>query len=538
MNASAREPADILLAEFAAEAARTGDVAALALLHLRLVNPPAPLQLWIDLAAGLLRSGFAFAAAELAGSALRHFPQNAQLHYWRGNALRVSGQLADAERELRELLRLHPDHREAALSLAFMLREQGRYDAAAQTMITSARARAGTAAETLATLGFLRECGAFEAAHELAEHACTRWPESAELAAAAGEFALVLGHFEPAQTHLRSALQRDRRKASSWLRLSHCRRFTTRDDADVQRFEAAWHDNALDAQARICAGFALGKALDDLTDYAGAANVLREANALARRQAPWDMHAWDEFVAQQVTAPAITAGSDANFAPVFIIGLPRTGTTLAATLLARDPQLRDRGELNWIGAMHAHLSAQQALHDAQALEITASLVATHMRRDDAPAHWYLDKNPLNFRYLGLIAALFPRAKIVHCRRDARDTALSLWMQHFDGPEMNFAYDFASIVAFARGYERLLAHWRDTLTLPIFELRYEQLVSTPDETLQELTHFIGCTSATSAGSSRAAIATASVWQARQPIHTHSIARWEHYAPHLPEMADLL
>jgi tetratricopeptide (TPR) repeat protein len=527
--------ADVLLAEFTADAARGNAGAALARLHTRLAAPPAPLQVWLDAVTGLLRNGFAAGAAELAGDALSHFPQNPQLHYWRGNALRVAGQFADAEHELRELLRVNPDHRDAALSLAFMLREQGRYGAAAQAMIDSVHARHAAAAEILATLGFLRECGAFEAACTLAEAAHSRWPDNAELAALAGEFALVLGRFESAQQHLRAAVQRDPRKGASWLRLSHSQRFTQRSDADLLHLEAAWQDYGLDAQTRICAGFAFGKALDDVADYAGAARVLREANALARKHTPWDAGAWDAFVARQLDAP-ISTRSGTDFSPVFVIGLPRTGTTLAATLLARDAQLRDRGELNWIAAMYAHLDAQQALHDPDALAVTANLVATHMRRDDAPAHWYLDKNPLNFRYLGLIAALFPRAKIVHCRRQPRDAALSLWMQHFDSPDTAFAYDFASLAAFARGYERLMAHWRATLPLPIFDLDYEQLAGAPEQTLPRLAQFIG-SSATAAAPAHNAIATASVWQARQPVYASSIARWERYAPHLPELSAL-
>jgi len=528
---------DALLAEFMAESARRGGLAALLQLAERLQTHSLRLDDWAALLAGLLRGGFAEEAAEIAALALRSLPQNPQLHYWRGNALRVAGRPDDAELELRAALRNDARHRDAALSLAFMLREQGRYDAAAQILVASAQARDAQPAELQATIGFLRECGAFGAGYALLRAAHARWPDNLDIAAAAGEFALAVGEFEQAQRCLAEATRNDPRKGASWLRLSRCRRFTARSDEDVQRFEKAWRDRGINAQTRTCVGFALGKALDDLEDHAGAVQVLHEANARATAASPWNRTAWDAFVTQQRLLPPLPKAGDDSFTPVFVVGLPRTGTTLAASLLARDTQVRDRGELNWIGAMHAHLQSQEAFYDRAALRTTAAIVATHMRRDDAPAHFYLDKNPLNFRYLDLIAALFPRAKIVHCRRDLRDTALSLWMQHFDHADLGFAYDFADIAAYARGYETLMAHWRETLAVPIFELDYAALAGATDATLRRLGEFIGCdvTALSSDVAPAHAIATASVWQARQPVYATSIGRWQRYATYLPELA---
>lgn len=529
---------DTLLAEFAAEAARAGEAAALHLLGSRLDRPPGP-ETWIALITGLLRAGFVASALELSDAALALFPHDVALLYWRGNALRVGGRSAEAEQALRALLHAHPDHRDAALSLAFMLRQQGRTQAAAQLIVASTRARAPDPAETQANLVFLRECGAFDAACELAAGARARWPDNADIAALAGEFALALGRFEVAREALRFAVDKDPRKGPSWLRLSRCQRYADANDADVRRFENAWRNMALAPSPRACVGFALGKARDDLSDHAGAAAVLREANALARAGAPWNGQAWNAFVDWQIAQPVARAESREDFEPVFIVGLPRTGTTLAATLLARDPRVRDRGELNWIAGMHDQLAAQNALRDPAALQAAAALVRTQMRRDDAPARWYLDKNPLNFRYLGFIAALFPRARIVHCRRDLRDTALSLWMQHFDHADAGFAYDFDDIAAYARGYERLMAHWRATLPVPILDLGYEALVGDAATTLRSLAQFVGADAdaLNSTAPATGTIATASVWQARQPLNTASVGRWRNYAPYLPELAKL-
>jgi tetratricopeptide (TPR) repeat protein len=534
-------PGDTLLAEFAAAAAHSGVAPATAALLHRMLSPLLAASVWTDVVAGLVRTGFAPVAIEVADAAMLHFPQVVELRYWRANALRLSARNEEAEQGFRAVLRLEPDHRDATLSLAFMLREAGRIDAAAQVIVDLARVQAGDAPQTLALLSFLRECSAYAQAMEIVNAARTRWPQDASLAAIAGEIALALGEFDTAHAALSEALTRDPRQAPAWLRLAHCRRYVDHNDADLRRFETARADLALPAQARICAGFALGKALDDLADYATAAQVLREANAQARAATPWSAQAWRQWVAAQIAAAPLHAlTDDVAFTPIFIVGLPRTGTTLAATILGRHSQLHDRGELNWIAAMHASLQAQNLLHDPSALQSVRTLISAQLRRDDAPAHGYIDKNPLNFRHLDLIAAIFPNAKIIHCRRHRRDTALSLWMQHFAHDDAAFAYDFASIAELAGGHDELMAHWRRTLVLPIFDLDYEALVSADTDVLRRLLEFLKLAPDSLAQTSAAAVSpvtTASVWQVRQPLHTRSIGRWRHYAPFVPELVRL-
>jgi tetratricopeptide (TPR) repeat protein len=530
---------DTLLAEFAAAVAHSGGVPATAALLDRLQSPLLAAGIWTDVVVGLARTGFAPIAVDVADAAMLHFPQVVELLYWRANALRLSARHAEAEQGFRALLRRQPDHRDAALSLAFMLREAGRIDAAAQVIVDLAGTQMGDARQTLALLGFLRECGAYAQAIDIANSARAHWPEDASVAAITGEIALALGEFDAAHSALSEALTRNPGQAPAWLRLAHCQRYADRNDADLRRFESARANPALPIQARICAGFALGKALDDLGDYANAAQVLREANAQARAETPWHTQAWRQFVADQIAAnPLPTLTDYIEFTPVFIIGLPRTGTTLAATILGRHSQLRDRGELNWIGAMHESLRGQDLLHDVSALRAVRALVSAQLRRDDAPVHGYIDKNPLNFRHLDLIAAIFPNAKIIHCRRDRRDTALSLWMQHFAHDDAAFAYDLAGIADLAAGYDELMAHWRRTLALPIFDLDYESLASADADNLRRLVEFVGLAPESILDAQTQAmgpITTASVWQARQPLHTRSIGRWRNYAPFVAELA---
>jgi tetratricopeptide (TPR) repeat protein len=533
---------DEMIATFAAGASRSGPLLPLAALIAHLRESPPTAQFWAHLGEAMIRGGFAEPAAAVLASALEHYPDNVELHYLRGNALRVSQRFDEAEQDFRKALSRQPGHRQASLSLAFMLREHGRVNAAAEVALALWRHHGDDAGLALALLDFLRESGAHVQANAIAAAAHARWPDHARIAAVAGEIALALGDFSAARQALRRALEIDPGQSSAWLRLSYCQRCADPADPDLALVESAWRDSRLAPASRICAGFALGKLRDDLDDFSGASTVLREANALAHATSKWSAADWNAMIerqaAQRVSAPI---GFDADFVPVFIVGLPRSGTTLVATRLAQNRAVRDRGELNWIAAMHAHLVSQNALHDAAALQTVATLIGTQMRRDDPPARCHIDKNPLNFRYLNLIHALFPNARIVHCRRGARDTALSLWSQHFAHPDLGFTYDFAAIADVMRGHDRLMAHWRATLPLAIHEVAYEELVADPAAQFDRLARFLDLPATPAAANDDVAptqvISTASVWQARQPVYTHAVGRWKRYAEFVPELMSL-
>src|SRR5450432_1504945 len=258
---------DALLSEFTAAVTRSGVAYATVALLDRLQRPPLlAADILTDVVVGLVRTGFGPVAIEVADAAMRHFPQVTELRYWRANALRLCALHNEAEQGFRALLRDRPDHRDAALSLAFMLREQGRIDAAAHVIVALANAHTGDASQTLALLAFLRECGTYAQAFGIATAARKRWPQDAALAAITGELALALGEFDTAREALRDALTRDPGQAAAWLRVAHCQRYENSNDPDLRRFETARANPALGASARICAGFALGKALDDLGD--------------------------------------------------------------------------------------------------------------------------------------------------------------------------------------------------------------------------------------------------------------------------------
>ena len=445
---------------------------------------------------------------------------------------------------LSDLLIHHPMHPEATQLLAKLLQSQGELNAASQLMAELCRHSGLDAATTVSCAQFIQQCQRQRLAASLCEEALARGNTSAELLALAGNLARELGEFNRAREHYFAALAAGI-DLNTWFVLnavSATRRYTDRADPDFKCFVAHFENPAYSLEARAATGFGLAKAYDDVGDYAQAAQTLRAANQLSKQTQPWSRETWAQWIDTRTQSRTLDAPlpPTADFTPIFIVGLPRSGTTLAAGRLAGHPDICNRGELPMLDFIARRLQSENLLRNIDALRHAAELYRTHAVQDDPVARWYIDKNPNNFRYLDLIATLFPQAKVIHCRRDRRDNALSIWSQSFAHPQYGFASDLHDIAEFMRGHDQLMQHWQQHLRMAIYNLDYETLVDDAESTLEALRTFIGLpptsTSRTSFASTEA-ITSASVWQARQPIYKSSVGRWKNYLPYVPELGRL-
>ncbi|MFZ2235907.1 MAG: sulfotransferase [Dokdonella sp.] len=480
-----------------------------------------------------LQAASAPANIALLKAAHARWPERSDVAFLLGNHLRMRGEFVAAEQVLRDAIRQHPGDINAGLSLSYLLREQGRLNAANQTVLETWQNAPRSRSADMATLNLLCENQGHAMASSIVPEVVESNPSNGAALALAGEIELLLGHFEQAAGYLRRAVEIDPSSAASWLRLAQTHRFESRDDPDYGLLTAAHEKATLPDTTRSAIGFALANAENDLGDPAAAVKLLRIANAAERKRMAWNRDEWSEFARNEAQAtPLLGTDQAVPFTPVFMVGMPRSGTTLAAELLSGHSAVHNRGELNWIASIAGRIGPSP---DRAALRLAGQMIATQLQRDDAPAQVYIDKNPLNFRHLRLIAALFPQARIIHCRRGRRDTALSIWSQHFEHADLAWTYDFDDIAAFETGYRQLMAT-APRFNLPTFDLEYAALVGDTESTLAKLHKFLGLPAhpATAAPREEKAIATASVWQARQPLHRDSLDRWKLYAEFLPEL----
>lgn len=460
----------------------------------------------------------------------------------RAQALWQRNDAAQAGMILREINAGDTGREDAAMLLAEVLRSEGKLDAACQVVLELCRVNDFAIDLSLTGAAFARQCDRHATARRICEDALSRHPPQVELLVLAGHVARETGDFETARARYLAALDAgvDLEREHVLGALVNTRRYTDAADPDIARCERHFRDDRYSARSRASAGFGLAKVQSDLGDHAAAARTLIEANAMVHAVLPWDAAAWQQFVEARRAEKVTRARGDASadFVPVFIVGMPRSGTTLTATLLARTTTARDRGELRFLRYIAKQLIGGGHLGSAAGLTEAAQLYRAMSRQDDAPATWYIDQDPQNFRFLHVAEAMFPQARIIHCRRDRRDTALSLFFQDFANRDFAFAYDLPDIARYIAGEDALMAHWRRTLSLPIHELDYEALVADPEGTLASLRTFIGAPLRnTESPSSDMPVQSASVWQARQPVYSSSVGRWHAYAPYLPGLAAL-
>lgn len=445
-----------------------------------------------------------------------------------------------AEAMLRELRAREPAREDTAMLLAEVQRSQGRLSAAAATLLAVCRSNGFEQGLSLRCAEFVRTCDRHAVAKRICESALARGTPPPELLVLAGHVARESGDFKTARARYVAALGAgvDLERLHVLGALANTRRYADATDIEIARFAAHFSDTRYTPRSRASAGFALAKAQDDLADYARAAGTLREANAMVRIVQAWDAVEWRVFVAARMRERVVTpspASPDNNFSPVFIVGVPRSGTTLTATLLARSTGARDRGELRALRYIAGQLISGGYLANPTALAEAAALYRRLAVQDDAPAACYLDQDPLNFRYLNIASAMFPQLRVIHVRRDRRDTTLSLWGQDFAHPDLAFACGFEHMSAYMEGHDALMQHWKRSLRIPIHELDYENLVTDTEATLASLCDFIGAPAdGRSPADESTPVQSASIWQARQPVYSTSVGRWRQYAPYVPEL----
>lgn len=460
---------------------------------------------------------------------------------------RQTGRDAQAEAMLSTLVSADPADTAAVFGLATLLRDHGRFKAGTQVLRTGlahTSIDAGLAIEASRLLG---ECARNEDALAIIQIALQAAPDDLRLHVRAAMFCMQLGKFEQARTHYLRTLALPA-QACEWhvpAGLASTLRYTAADHPDFARFTALRTRTDLTAKARASLEFALGKAYDDIGDYAAAARYFRDANARTRDLRHWNRKQWRRAIGSILTArpaPAHSTPAPAptHATPILVVGMPRSGSTLAARLLAQRPGVCNRGELPWLGTLMQH-PAMSGTPDAGAIRNAAVLYAAQLQRDDSDARWFIDKQPFNFRYVDKFLAMFPHARVIHCTRGPRDVALSLWSQSFSDDILGFACDFGDIAVVMHDCERLMARWTAFYPEAIRSIRYEEMVGDPEGVVGSIAAWLGLPPAPETGLPVAgaddgdSIATASLWQARQPVHGQSIERWRHYWSLVPELA---
>lgn len=360
-----------------------------------------------------------------------------------------------------------------------------------------------------------------------------------------------IGEDKEAVRQYRILIQRGRDLPRVLAAMAPAHRFTP-DDPEPALIERLLVGDGLDDDERAMLLHALGKARADLADPAAAFAAFSTAKSLAGRQFDLEAHAtYYEVLREEMTPDYFAQRRDYGLdseQPVFIVGMPRSGTTLAEQICSSHPDVTGIGEvpsmshllkrLGWRSSDPGRLrqvlqsiTSEQTRHLASAyLDDTRHYGGTRIR--------VIDKVPHNFQYLGLIALLFPKARIIHCRRDPVDNCVSCFTHSFHEVH-GYNADLNVMGRYYRSYDRLMAHWREVLPLRMFECRYESLVADQEGESRRLIDFLDLDwddACLTFFDNDRPVLTPSRWQVRQPIYRSSVRAWEKYRPYLGPLFD--
>ncbi|MBZ9983717.1 MULTISPECIES: tetratricopeptide repeat-containing sulfotransferase family protein [unclassified Mesorhizobium] len=472
-----------------------------------------------------------------------------------GTVMRDLGRVAAAADFFRGAVALRPDQLAARDNLGSSLKQLGQFEGAEEIYRGTVarnpfhfRARIGLA-ETL------QEAGRLDEALAVFRGALSIRPKDAELLHGLGVGLMEKGELDEAADLFRQALAADPGMARAWLMLTQVKRQKERD-AELTGMEAQ-HAKALpDSLARMQLAFGLGKVNDDLKDYNRAFDYFAEGNAIRRKGIDYDAErtraefeamktVFDRDFFQKHRPSAISDDT-----PIFVVGMPRSGTTLVEQIIASHPQVYGAGELGILKtAVGRQFPATMpggfpwGVSDAPDTDFAeagrAYLDMLHARYPHM--RHVTDKMPGNFLLVGFIHMMMPKARIIHCARDAAATCLSIYKVHFRGDSHRYGYDLGELADFHNLYTDIMAHWHKVLPGVVHDVRYEDFVADQEGQSRALIDYLGLPwddAVLSFHQTDRPVRTASAAQVRQPMYQGSVDLWKRYGDRLKPLLDRL
>jgi len=491
----------------------------------------------------LLNDRAAHAAAEMhARRATELAPGMFMAHVALGAALRGQQRHAEAIAAFRRALIMQPAHPATLCDLASALGETGEHQQAVALHRQAIALDPGNPVLHNALGNTLIGGGDIPAAIDALRQAVELAPNMAYAWLNLGWCLRGLGHFEKAREAFNHALELKPDMAEAHWNLSLIGPASREDRAKEQELRDLFQNTGLAIFSRVASGFALGKMLDEQDRHDAAFAAYAEANALSRAARIEPFAAFDRIIAQTSSeayaARAREWGVPSDL-PVFIVGMPRSGTTLVEQIAASHSQVHGAGELRDILRITGQLNAMGGGYpfaggvDQAAARALAAQHVEHLARLGPGKQRVIDKTPDNVILMGTIGALFPGARVVICNRDPRDNCLSNYFQLYTSGNI-FAYDLAECGWRARETNRLIAHWRTASPLRILEIQYETLVEDLEGQARRLIDFLGLEwepACLEFHRTERPVATPNMWAVRQPIYTQASGRWKRYEKHL-------
>ncbi len=471
-----------------------------------------------------------------------------------GNIYRGLGRHLVAEGYYRRALEQRPDAGEIWFALGDVLAQAGDHAAALEALeqalahgfdFSYVKLRMGRAmanrGDIVGAAGLLAE--AYDAARD----------DVVNLTKIAEEYTLI-GDFDAQEKCLNRALELEPGNVAAFAGLAFApgRKLT---ETDASRLREMADEKTGNPETRTRISFALGDYYRHVKKYDESFRYYRQGNRLKgysfdRAEYTRWVVSMERMFTRGFFEQRASWGSSSRM-PVLVVGMPRSGTTLTEQILSAHPSIFGAGEHGTIAGLSAVTGLPLPdfrVNPELAEQLTAAMVAQHaesyLAKMQALAkqgeQFVTNKLPHNFQQLGLFGILFPKAPVIHIKRDPRDNLLSIYFKDFAGYH-DYAYELKTLGHYYRLYERLMDHWLKVIPNPVYSLQYEELVSDLPAKAREMAEFIGVEwdeRMVRFHENERMVQTASKWQVRQPLYTSSVARWKPYERHFKPMFDVL
>ncbi|MCP4024571.1 MAG: tetratricopeptide repeat protein [Desulfobacteraceae bacterium] len=480
--------------------------------------------------------------------ALELDPDFVQAHLNLGITFKVSNLLEKAMVCLNQAISIKPDYGEAHYNLGIVLQETGQLEKAVESY-QKALSSIPDNADVHCNLGIaLQESGQLDMAIISYQKAVAIRPDFALAHNNLGNAFQESGLLDRAIEGYRKSLAAAPDFAPAHKYLSYSVKHTEHDN-DISAMETLYSNQNISNKDKMFLGFGLGKAFSDLKMFEKSIEFFIEANRLKRISYNYDIEE-DQAVFSNIKK---TFSSDlfskhsqygiSDKTPLFIVGMPRSGTTLVEQILATHPLVFGAGELEilekiakrFVQDQFSAITPQSIRTVEKEFKKAGQDYINSIRKISLDAEHITDKLPHNFMQIGLIKLILPGARIIHCKRDPMDTCFSIYKHLFEGKNcLKYAYDMTELGQFYKLYLDLMAYWRNTLPHYFYDISYENLVSNQEEETRKLLEFCslpwddGCLSFYK---TQRPVATASSCQVRQPVYKDSIQLWKRYEDNL-------
>ena len=474
-------------------------------------------------------------------------PNYVEAHNNLGGTLLELGELDKAEGHFRKAINLRPDYAEAHNSLGLTLKELGRLEEA-EASYKNAISLKPDYAKAYNNLGvILAELGRLEEAEVSYKKAISLKPDFAEIYSNLGVILKDQGRPNEARENYNQAVALKPNFATAHRHLSLLKTFDTYDEQYLKMREL--YDNKDISEIELChINFGLAKAYEDLGNFEKAFAHYREGNALRKKLLKYDISQDEELFKQiKISYPQVAHTSleldisSQKIMPIFIVGMPRSGTTLVEQIISSHSKVTGAGELPFATQFGAPIVRGLCEANDESILNFRNQYLEKLKSISNGNLVVTDKMPQNFRFIGLLDAAFPEAKIIHIRRDPAAVCWANFKQYFTSKGISYSNDINDILNYHKLYENLMAFWKTELSDRIYELDYEKLTLYQGKEIRQLIEFLDLEwdeKCLSPQNNSRIVNTASSLQVRNKIYQGSSEQWKKYEPYLNGAFDSL